>query len=130
MRRTLIPGLMGITLMAIALAIGILAAPDTRPAQTPPAGAATAATDSKTPPARLQFHRIRPLFGTQERGFQCRSDQQMTHIVIEEADGEQPTEYYALGQPDETVVWLPLHKNGSCWVGVITNQPLPARFRR
>lgn len=122
MRRALYPALMGIALIAIATTAGILLAPDT---PRRPAAAAT-----PIPTAGLQFHRIELSFGTREKGFRCRDDQQMTHFVIERPDSEQPTEYYALGQPGETVVWLPYGKRRSCWVGTITDQQLPARFRR
>lgn len=127
MRRDLIPGLIGIALFAIAIAaIGIHG--EIRkgtPSSPPPAAAATATPDHQTPP---QFYRIRLLFNSHERKLKCRDDQQMTHVVIGQ-DDEPPAEFYALGQPGETAVWMPYTSN-DCLVGQITDQPLPARFRR
>lgn len=121
MRRALYPALMGIALIALATTAGILLAPDT---PRRPAAAAT-----PIPTAAPQFYRIRFLFSAQERGLDCRTKQQMTHVVFEQADDGLPREYYALGQPDETVVWLGYEK-AHCLVGITTDQPLPARFRR
>lgn len=87
------------------------------------------AADARSEP--LRFYLVGPLVDeswfdklVRQSGHLCRGYHQTTHTVIGVPAEGRGREYYAVGDPGDTVVWTPFDPEGHCRIGTITNQPL------